>query len=475
MQSGQTVKTWTFQLSSIQAASTQGSDVNFVVPGTVTLTNSSNQFVAYVSQASIPKFRLPISSAYGNNTFSFKLQGYVDSVYQNVVQNTNPWQKVEKWMDCTEIQTKYINPYIETGVYPFGSYQAVYANPPNYSTVDNYCDNIVVTVADGVYFDQAALTTAVNTALQTTITTLNAKFNRDGNLNPPFPPAPSGGYYKGPQATDGPPSFNQFQPTWFLQMGVAPNGNQTNWTVQSNNNFGWLSRPPVTQISTGIRAWTGSGVKVLKYRVYIYANEICSMLGFGDEDFLLDTSTLTEGYQVQGLGLQDAPNFFQSTPAIAYTSPYDVDVNPNDIIYISCTSLTQQNSFISAPIINLFGRAISNGQLINSSAIAAVYVDENTSISRSIIDYSQPTRFFILDKVINIITIQLRDYRNRPIPITFLGKPFFIQLVVEEIANLNPQIQTMNLQQFYDIESQFFKNKELELAYRLENFIREER
>lgn len=530
MSGGQTIKTWTFQLSSIQAASTQGADVNFSVPGNVSLTNASNQFVAYLSEASIPKYNMPIASFYNNNTFTYKLQGYVEKAFENASASVNPWISVGKWMDCTDIQKTYVDPYL-TGIYLNAPYTAVWATPANNTSYPNqeyWCDNQVVTIPNGVYTTQLDLASAVNTQWGLSIATVNGYFNRPATFG-----IFGGNYFAGPQSTSGSPSFTTFTPNWnftssitptgvanvtvgkqyvvldlgstslaqwqavFSTMAVLPtvgatytatatgtivggglvflaSGTTNNWSLQTKNCFGWFSQLPVTSGSNIL--FSGHGVFVLKYRIYVYANEICSMLGFGDQDFVIESPTLTEAYTQKPLApFPTYPNFWVDQGTNILTSPYLINLYPNTTTYITCSSLTSQNAFISAPIIYANGKSLSNGQLINSLCLGTVYTDENSSISRTNVYYSLPLKYFILDKVVNVISLTLKDYRNRPIPIAFFGKPFFITLVIEEVSNINATTQSMTLSQLNDIESAFFQEKELELQYQFEQFIRNRR
>jgi len=93
---------------------------------------------------------------------------------------------------------------------------------------------------------------------------------------------------------------------------------------------------------------------------------------------------------------------------------------------------------------------------------------------RSEVYYSLPTVIQIQDKNFNFLELCIKDYKNRTIPTVLFSSPIYVTIVFQEILG-NQTTPAINLQQLNDIDAVFWRQKELELQFELESFIRTKR
>ena len=464
MNPGQIVKSYTFYLNSLRAQSKNGSDVNFALPANLVTGNASNQFVAYVNELSIPSYPIVVNAANNNNTITFKLQAYVISAYTyNNLLGKLEITKVNEWLDCVEIQRKWIDSFIDPIQNPWGAMFAassIFPKAPTSAQAGAPNDDwtiVTATVPDGVYATTAALISAVNTAINTTITNLKSVlmyYSLPPGYLPGFDPA---AFLNSPRVYS--PAAGFVDPTvgcFDLQLSFAASGTKSTLTIQTNNNFGIQSN-----LGDQYSQQSYSGIFFDNYRVYFQESELLSMLGWPDQDFFVEAGGLVPVYVTRVLDGQIVPNYYDVRPSATYTSLRDMNLNPNVCTYCSIPSLTQQNSLISDP---------NQSTMAPSTVFSAIFNDP--TIPRSVTYYSYPIKIQILDKVLNQFTIIMLDYRNRPIPYDYFNGPFFLEVIIEEQFNPGGQLPALNVQQLNDLEAGFFKQKSLELELQLESFIR---
>lgn len=487
------VKSYNFYLNSLKAKSRSGSDVDFALPSNVCVSNSANNFTAYVNEASIPSYPLIISSANNNNTITMKLKVRVKLAWVYGLGNQVIFP-IDETLDATQVQLDYIQgPKIysyntTTGILPIYSLTTPWGTvftantnpdpaiqkyyeygPPNVNFVGPtlFCDNLVATVPDGIYLNKTDLLNAVQTAINSALAILSSNMNYF-YINPPIPYNENNVracYYNSPMACS--PSSNFQVPTGAFNLTctlAATSSNRTTITLNTNNNWGVQQSLGSTAQGPGFTSSTASGMVFEKYLLYFQASELMTMLGWPDEDFELPTTAFFPEYGTDPNRPQFIlPNYYSARPPITYTSPAEVNIFPNTCTYITIPSLVQLNSYVAQE---------DTDTVVPSNILAVVY---NSPTDRTNVYVSYPVKIQLTEKVLNSLTIVLQDYKNRPIPYQILNGSFFITLVLEETQASANQPQSLTLQQFYSQEEQFFKNKELELALQLESFIRTDR
>lgn len=421
------INSYSFFLNTSSNNYTNGSSWNIPLPTNISVSNPANSFSAFITEASIPQTPFIISDQIGNNVFEFKLQVYVDKYIDNL---TNETTVIDKWMDCTDVQRQYIdkkNTNIGGLNIEAFAVSSTNLNPINYNGPRNWCDfeaNKVV-VPNGNYTTNASLVNAVQDALANTLVTLNSRMN-----------------FLGHYWSLGGNSCN-------FTNSVTLNGTDktdiaikmTNlWSVQTN------SFPQLYQIL------------FKRYRLYIKSNEILSMLGFTDRDITFDfADCIPNQFQIGGY-----PDYNAELNTVTYTSPNIINLDPNVNYYIACLNLSQTKSFVAI-----------NGNAVTSQTFSSIFRSQ-PPIARSEIYYSLPTIIQIQDKNFNFIEFSIKDYRNRTIPTVLFTSPIYLTIVFQEVlgAQSTPAI---NLQQLDDIDAVFWRQKELELQFELESFIRSKR
>ena len=421
------INSYSFFLNTSANNFTDGSCWAIPLPTNISVSNPANSFQGFITEASIPQTPFLISDQIGNNTFEFKLQVYVKTITQ-----AGQVTSIEKWMDCTEVQKQYLNslqvglPGYQNWVQAFATQPAAAAAGFDYGGPANWCDfeaNKVI-VANGNYTDNTAFVTAITTALTATMNTLTTRMK---NLY----------HYYGPQAIK---SFTN---------NIALSGaDKSDFFIAMSNLWGVHT---ATTISFQI--------EFQRYRLYIKSNEIFSMLGFTDRDTTFDFADCSPQFLVPGD--PNTPLYTAQLNPVSYVSPNVMNLNPNVNYYVAVLNLSQTKSFVAV-----------NGNAVTSQTFSSLF--RSSSLPRSEVYYSLPTVIQIQDKNFNFLELCIKDYRNRTIPTVLFSSPIYITIVFQEILG-NQTTPAINLQQLNDIDAVFWRQKELELQFELESFIRTKR
>jgi hypothetical protein len=421
MSTSNPINSYSFFLNSTANNFTDGSSWTIPLPTNISVSNPANNFAAYITEASIPQTPFIISDQIGNNVFEFKLQVYVDRII-----NPNTGQiisQIDKWMDCTEVQTQYLNS-LNLGA---GIWVQAFATNPNrvnfsYTGPSNWCDFEAnkVSVANGNYTSNAALLSAISTAMTTTMNVLTDRMKAIT-------------HYYSPQLIAS-----------FTNNITLSGVDKSDLIISMSNLWG---------VTATIRNFQ---IEFKRYRLYVKGNEIFSMIGFTDRDITFDFSDCTPAYLTPG-----APLYTAALSPVSYISPNIMNLNPNVNYYIAILNLSQTKSFVAV-----------NGSAVTSQTFSSLF--RSSSLPRSEIYYSLPTVIQIQDKNFNFLELCIKDYRNRTIPTVLFTSPVFVTIVFQEILG-NQSTPAINLQQLSDIDAVFWRQKELELQFELESFIRTKR
>ena len=436
MSTSNPINSYSFFLNSTGNNFTNGGSWTIPLPSNISVSNPANSFSAVITEASIPQTPFIISDQIKNNVFQFKLQVFVDKFEQlsdpapgTVLQTTN----IGEWMDCTDFQRRYLEQYNSFAGFGVNAFASSGGEPPGYYTgPKEWCgfDANTVTVPNGIYTTNVDFINAVNTGLASAQTLLNNRFNAVYHYyGIGFPPPGSANF-----------TFN------IVSSGV----DKSQMTISMSNM--WCVQ--VNLFSTrNIYYFT-------KYRLYVKANEIFSMLGFTDRDETFNFADLIPGqYQVGLEGYN--PNFLSQLNSVLYISPNVVVLNPNVNYYIAILNLSQTKSFVAI-----------DGSAVTSQTFCSLF--RSSSLPRSEVYYSLPTVIQIQDKNFNFLELCIKDYRNRIIPTVLFSSPVYITIVFQENLG-NQSTPAINLQQLNDIDAVFWRQKELELQFELESFIRTKR
>jgi hypothetical protein len=423
MSTSNPINSYSFFLNSTGNNFTNGSSWTIPLPSNISVSNPGNSFSATITEASIPQTAFLISDQIGNNIFEFKLQVYVDKIINTTTGLTT--LLIDKWMDCTDVQRQYID---NLNADPTtDDWYNVFAQNPNWTTSpftgpDNWCDFAAnkVIVASGNYTTNAALLSAVTTAMTTTMNALTANMAAFDNY-----------YYN----STGIPILN-IKP--FTNLTQPSGADKSDFLIAMSNLWG---------VTVPTSNWQ---IEFKRYRLYVKGNEIFSMMGFTDRDITFDFDNC----------VRDAP-YANQLNSVSYISPNIMVLNPNVNYYIAILNLSQTKSFVAI-----------DGSAVTSQTFSSVF--RSSSLPRSEVYYSLPTVIQIQDKNFNFLELCIKDYRNRIIPTVLFASPVYVTIVFQE--NLGIQsTPAINLQQLSDIDAVFWRQKELELQFELESFIRTKR